>query len=67
MSKKKHPKAHEVTTVFCNCGVGSKTMGKYMVIAGSTSEALSLVPLKEGEEILNARELAHEVIVKGRK
>lgn len=61
-------KAHEVTTVYTLNGVGNKFMGKYIVVAGSTSEALSLVPLKEGEEVLKAEELKdHKVIVKGRK
>lgn len=59
-------KAHEVTTLH------SKIMGyrtkyfieKYIVISKTTSRAVSLVPLKEGEEVLEAKELqSHKVIV----
>lgn len=62
--KKRTIKAHEVTTVICSNGIGNKTMDKYIIIAPTTSEAISAIPLRDGEEVLRAEELRHKVIVK---
>jgi hypothetical protein len=51
------PKAHEITTIYSLNGVGKQFMGKYIVIAQNTSKAISLIPFKEGEEVLQAREM----------
>jgi hypothetical protein len=63
-------KAHEVTTLRSKI-MGHKTkyfIEKYIVIARSTSAAVSLVPLKDGEEVLEAKELQnHQVIMEGEK
>jgi hypothetical protein len=63
-------KAHEVTTLRSKI-MGYKTkyfIEKYIVIAKSTSVAVSLVPLKDGEEVLEAKELQnHQVIMEGEK
>jgi hypothetical protein len=63
-------KAHEVTTLRSKI-MGYKTkyfIEKYIVIARSTSAAVSLVPLKDGEEVLEAKELQnHQVIMEGVK
>lgn len=65
--KKQPPKAHEVITVY-PLGGNSEVMKKYLVIAPSTSKALSLLSLGAGERVLQAREMQeHHVIVGGRK
>lgn len=56
-------KAHEVNTFYVPKGNERKIMVKYLVIASSTPKALSLIPLREGEEVLRAEELHHIVIV----
>jgi hypothetical protein len=59
-------KAHEVTTVFpISTGDYRRlSVGKYIVVAPSTSKAISLIHLREGEEVLEAHELEkHQVIV----
>lgn len=58
-------KAHEVTTVVCSNGVGRSFMKKYIVITTTASRAIRLTPLQDGEEVLKAEELHHEVIVDG--
>ena len=56
-------KAHEVNTVYTPNGNRRKIMVRYLVIASSTPKAVSLLPLRDGEEVLRAEELHHIVIV----
>jgi hypothetical protein len=58
-------KAHEVTTV---CPVSKSdysvlSVKRYIVIAKSTSKAVSLVPIKAGEEILEAHEMQKYTVI----
>lgn len=61
-------KAHEVTILYSKI-TGYRTkyfIEKYIVIAKTTSEAVTLITLKEGEEILEAKELQnYKVILRG--
>jgi hypothetical protein len=59
-------KAHEVTTVYpVNSGDYRKlVVGKYIVLARTTSKAVSLIPLRREEEVVEAHEMVkHQVIV----
>jgi hypothetical protein len=59
-------KAHEVTTVFpmSRGDYRRLSVGKYIVVAKTTSRAISLIHLRDGEEVLEAHELEkHQVIV----
>lgn len=67
MRKKIEAKAHEVTTVLSFNGVARKIMEKYIVIAPTTSKAISMITLRDGEEILRAEELNHKLVMGGRK
>jgi hypothetical protein len=63
-------KAHEVTTVRpVNKNDHSiLTVGRYIVIAETTSKAISLIHLRDGEEVLEAHEMVkYKVIVEGVK
>lgn len=62
-------KAHEVTTIRTLNGVGRNYfVKKYIVIARTTSRAIDLTPLSEGEEVLSAKELIeHQVILESRR
>lgn len=58
-------KAHEITTV---CPVSKSdysvlSVGRYIVIARNTSKAVSLIPLREGEEILEAHEMQKYTVI----
>lgn len=56
-------KAHEVTTVYRLNGVDKMFVGRYIVIAKTTSKANTLVPLRETEEIVHTEELNHIIII----
>lgn len=56
-------KAHEVTTVFRLKGIDKMFVGRYMVIAKTTSKASSIIRLREGEEIVHIEELNHIVVM----
>jgi len=56
-------KAHEITTVISLKGIDKRMMGQYIVLAPTTSKAVSLLKLQPGEEVLSAEELHHQVIV----
>lgn len=56
-------KAHEVTTVYTLNGISKMFIGRYIVIAKTSSKANSLVPLREKEEIVHTEELNHIVII----
>jgi hypothetical protein len=56
-------KAHEVTTVFKLNGIDKLMVGKYIVIAKTTSKAGRLIPLRPTEQIVHAEEMNHIVIV----
>jgi hypothetical protein len=63
-------KAHEVTTVRpVNKNDHSiLTVGRYIVIAETTSKAISLIHLRDGEEVLEAHEMVkYKVIMEGVK
>ena len=56
-------KAHEVTTVRTLSGVARKFIGRYIVIASTAHIAETLVPLRDGEEILCAKELQDYTVI----
>ena len=59
-------KAHEITTVrpISKKDHSVLSVSRYIVIAPTTSRAVSLIQLKEGEEILEAHEMQkYEVIL----
>jgi hypothetical protein len=63
-------KAHEVTTVrpLNKNDHSILTVGRYIVIAETTSKAISLIHLRDGEEVLEAHEMVkYKVIVEGVK
>lgn len=57
------PKAHMVTTVYCSNGAGRKFMKKYIVITGTTSRAIDLIHLEDGEEVLQGKELTEYQVI----
>lgn len=61
-------KAHEVTTVtpIKKGDYSNLAVRRYIIIAPTTSKAISLVPLEVGEDIVEAHEMVkHQVIVEG--
>ena len=57
-------KAYEVFTLTIYRDVGRYFLKRYLVISTSTTKAVSMIKLMQGEEILEAKELTHEVVLK---
>lgn len=53
----------EVITTFVHDGVSNRFMERYIVIARSTSSAVQGLCLRENEEILQAREMEHKLVI----
>lgn len=68
MRKKSPLKAHEIITVYPLGNNDNLFMKKHIVIARTTSRAIDILPLEDGEKILQAKELLeYHVIVEGKK
>lgn len=59
--------AVEVTTTFTMNGVSNRMMERYIVVARSVSSAVEALTLRENEEILQAREMTHKLVLAGKK
>lgn len=59
------PCAVEITTLYSLRGLKKKFIGKYIVIASSPSAAVEGLNefLRAGEEVLEAKEMKHELVM----
>lgn len=57
------PIAIEVITTFVMRGVSNRFIDRYVVIARSVSSAVQNIKLREGEEILQAKEMEHKLVI----
>lgn len=61
---KRHKKAYEVTTLTTYADLKRKFLKKYIAVNTSTTKAISMIKLIDGEEIVEAVELTHELVLK---
>lgn len=60
----KKKKAYLVTTVMVWKDLNRKFLKRYIVVSISTTKAISMIKLIDGEEIVEAIELTHELVLK---
>lgn len=64
MDLRKPKKAFEIITLITYKDLNRKFLQKYIVVSTSVPKAVSMIQLREGEEILTAKEMEHELVLK---